>query len=556
MLDQAAPKSFQARKEIHVAGALFVALTVAAWLLIPPAYSVYKVGTPAVFRFFLQDTFYYFSVAAHSATGFYTFDGELATSGFHPLWQIYLTELFKPGGPADQELQIRLAFYVSVLLTVIGYVFLSLALYIITDSKLLSLLIIPGLMNLLFWGVLQFAHSPWSYMNGMESPLTVLFAGVLFTVIASQRLNPDERATKLYLATGLILSLLVLSRLDDVFLAPAMALASIAANKDDFRRCVLNTAALILPSVVLLMAYVLFNHHSTGAWLPISGTMKGGLSVWENLGYVYKVFSLQFFRPDNAPVVEHISALYRLVQLFFPMIAAALFLVALSADYKKNVFLIGLLGYVILKGLYNFVNVNFDFQGVVWYYTLSVITINVVAIILLSRVYRQYSPSAWFKAVGTCAVAFVLLVHLNFITMIPMQGKTLEYNFWNSRVEIKSALKQRDPQAKLVEYDDGIINFSLGIPAIHGLGFVLDTTGARAKSDNRFLEYCLGRGFNVISSLAYVRLPKEGLSSAQIEAYLRRTPYLGQEDLSAFNFDVIYVHKPTGATFIRFERKG
>ncbi len=532
---------------------LIVAGTVAA-LLVPPIGALLKVGLPSVFRFFLQDTFYYLSVAKNSSFGFYTFDGEFATSGFHPLWQVYLTQVFRLAQTADQGSLILIDFVSSVCFVTFGFVLLVLASMAMTRSRFLLILLIPGLFNLLFWGIIQFGHSPWSYMNGMESPFTVFFAGALFCLIAAHHSEPERYAASsaFHGAVGIALALLILSRLDDVFLLPGFMIAlwwMSASRKDLVRRL----AALTGPSCIALGVYLVFNYVTTGGFLPISGVVKGGLSLGANLDYLRQVFTLTHFSAERAPTVVQISALYRVCQLFFPAIAAMGLLVAFAKGAHKNVFLTGLLIYVILKAAYNFMNVNFNYQGVVWYFVLSVVVVNFCFVFIADKIWTERSKAAPSLRYTAPAFGLFALVYLNFVTMLPMQGRTIEYTFWSERSAIKHQLLTHIERPRIVEYDDGIINFSLGLPTIHGIGFVLDREAAEAKQKGQFLKLCVDRGYNVIASLAYLRVPAEGYSSDQLRRFLANSAYFRDQNLSDFNFHVVYIHKASGATFIAFE---
>ena len=87
------------------------------------------------------------------------------------------------------------------------------------------------------------------------------------------------------------------------------------------------------------------------------------------------------------------------------------------------------------------------------------------------------------------------------------QGKQL-YAFWKDRKLIASTLSARSPGLKLVEFDDGVINYSLGIPSVHGTGFVLDYQGYLASKNGRFLVATEGDrhlGFECNTSVMIVR---------------------------------------------------
>jgi hypothetical protein len=545
----------------NLAGAIIVASVIGLWLLTPPLIGTYKAGTPAIFRFFLQDTFYYLSVAANSTTGFYTFDGQTPTTGFHPLWQVYLTRLFELA-PHDQTFQIHLVFWVSVLGTTLGYILAGLAVYNVTKSKLLGVLIVPGFFNLMFSFVFQFAGSPWSFMNGMESPLTVLFGGMLFVLLSVHYNAPEafENRKSFHLAMGIVLSLVFLSRLDDIFVVAAFALCVLIPAGRPIKAKLTNAALMALPTAVVMSVYLGFNFYNTHMFLPISGTMKSGIAIWDNLDTLFNAASLKGIGTPFIPVA-HLSHLYRQIQALFPPLVAIFFVLILvtgtaKESINRHIFLIALLVYICLKAFYNEVNVHADYQGVVWYFVLSMLAINFVGLVLLSKAYWRFCEfSKPVKAAALVAIMFYLGAHLNIITMITISGNTLEYNFWNARSAIASDLQKKDQNIKILEYEDGIINYALRIPTMHGIGFVVDRGAYEAKQRMRMLDYAYRHGYNTIGSLVYVRLPNERMTSAQIEQVLGRSPYFRGENVGDFTYKVLLIHKQTGATFIKFERK-
>lgn len=547
---------------------VLVALVIAGILLVPPLVSVEKIGIQAVFNFLRQDAFYYLAIADKSGLGFYTFDGEAATTGFHPLWQVLLTGVFAVEGHSSQESQLYAAFWLSVALTIIGYVLAGLAVYRMTGSRLLGILVVPGPFYLVFAFVSRFENSPWSFMNGMESPLSILFGGLLFHAVASlwesregEGLRYDE-----VLGIGTILAFIVLARLDDVFAVPAIAGCIILLCGKPLRRRLATALVLCIPTALALGAYFLFNHYCTGTIFPISGIVKGGLAVSHNLSQFLSLNSFDGFPLSIGAYLEFFEVYYRHVQMLFPLLLAVLLMplvwsLAKGGAYNRDcpVLLIGLLVYVVLKALYNLVNVDAGHQGVSWYYPLSLLTINVVVLIILAR--ASWSSVHWNRftnAWGAILVGLFLAAHVAIATATVLNVHAHAagvYRFWRAGDRIAQTLRQMDPGMKLVEIDDGLISYSLSMPAMHGLGFVLDPRGYEAKLRGELLRHAYARGFSVITSLQYVRVKTAEASSEQLSAAFRRSGFFGCEDLDRYHFKVIFIDRETGASFVKFEPK-
>ena len=117
-----------------------------------------------------------------------------------------------------------IAVALSAACVAIGAAFFAVALLRVCGHPLLALLAtVPGF----YWLVIGRPHpemlTPWSYVNGMESPLSILFFGVLcWLVLARDALGRGSRAG--LLAVSAALAGVLLSRLDDVFLVALVVL--------------------------------------------------------------------------------------------------------------------------------------------------------------------------------------------------------------------------------------------------------------------------------------------------------------------------------------------
>lgn len=76
--------------------------------------------------------------------------------------------------------------------------------------------------------------------------------------------------------------------------------------------------------------------------------------------------------------------------------------------------------------------------------------------------------------------------------------------FWADRAGAAEKIRSLGAEVRLVSYDDGIIAYSLGIPAMAGLGFALDYQAANAKVAGRLLDVAYERGFRWFTSLVYM----------------------------------------------------
>ncbi len=174
----------------------------------------------APIQFFTSDTFYYLSIARHSITStFYTSDGLYPTNGFHPLWGFLRTKLFSlPTFASNLDGQIFLTFGLSLAFTALGMMFFGLVVYHLTENASVSLLAsVPGFYYLIFAPLIPNYNSTWAYINGMESPLSIFWFGLLLFLLVNKNMLSDQRLW-MTAVLSIFMTLVIFSRLDDVFL--------------------------------------------------------------------------------------------------------------------------------------------------------------------------------------------------------------------------------------------------------------------------------------------------------------------------------------------------
>ncbi|MFH1112716.1 MAG: hypothetical protein V1792_02230, partial [Pseudomonadota bacterium] len=383
-------------------GGAAVLVTSAMPTLLLPLYCLYSQGELAIFNHLAADAFYYFTIARHSVTGWYSYDGQLPVNSFHPLWGWLLTAVFGIVGRSDQATQLVVVFLLNVSFVTVGCAMASLAVYRMTRSVLLGVLLFPGLYGLLlsccsndhsaFWLFVP----PWSFINGMEG-LSILFGGILVYAGTVWYERSGSLSTRFLTLLGVLIALLVLSRLDDVFLVPAFSGTLLFARVGSFRQKARAAGLLSLPTLILLVPYLLFNYWTVGAAMPLSGTDKAGFALVSNLEWALSTLipggiELLSFNSD-ADVGRHITEWplrsWRIFQMIVPALLAGLFLtVFITGNHTDDgergcTFLhISLLSYVILKAAYNFAAVEVMHQGW-WYYPLSIMVVNVIALQVL-----------------------------------------------------------------------------------------------------------------------------------------------------------------------------
>jgi len=415
------------QKSILVAASAFLLTlypTVIAWRIS---------GMSSFFSAFAADAFYYLAVAKHvSWTPLFSFDTIYPTNGFHPLWQALLKAGFSGfaflGGNQTAQV-VCVALFGSACVSVAAAL-LADVVYRLTRNSVVSLLtVVPGYYYLLAVFTNTRYGSLWSFANGTESPLSLLLFSILVWVIIRCRIYSATSLAR-YFLVSLLVSMLVLARLDDVFLVPCLLLPLLWRRS---KKPGLLPAAVALGAAPALTvaAYCALNVKYVGVLLPVSGSLKRGFALKRNIAGLVDVFSpLEQFWGNNWE--NWSGSTWRAMQVVVPMVAALIFLSVWGIGALKRKKAPGSLSsvlaaicfYVVCKGLYNFVIVDLWDQGH-WYFPVSIAVFNMLVALVLtvprrhpcvrdywtSMPLRSTSARGLFVAAGT-AVVVALVVRM------------------------------------------------------------------------------------------------------------------------------------------------
>ena len=535
--------AWSARDKVLVGLALAV-------LVGPPLLDLLLNGWKRVFSYFSADTFYYLTVARNLALqGTPTFDQERATNGFHPLWQLLTGLLYKLTSifHLPDSVFLLLVFFTS-------FALLSLALVMLASCFRLALGRVPtafpilpaGLYALATWPIEPQYGSLWNYANGMESSLAIAaFAWVLWCLV--QRETSERLATNLQLSVAL--SILMLSRLDHGVLALGVFLLYFLREIPIDRTRLLRFLALTGPFTAVMVLNFAFNWLTADSIFPISGSLK---SSFPHPAVNYRLFMNLFQNPGEAwsgPV------LWRLAQLFLPALIAAISLLWLLPQRLQRrhddltVPLIVCAGFVLALAAYNVLFVFLWHQGH-WYFPVSVLLTTILALYLWEkhRPIRKRIPQ-YVLAGASVAIAITFFV----AGYYDAEYNTRYKRMFEARAEIAAYFGSEEP--KMIEYDDGIVAFTTGFPAMSGLGFALDAEAMPWKERGFLLWLAYDRGFDHIVSMNY--FGSGGLSeesdAEEIRQKLSETFFLTPREVAPFDFEVAYVTSSRELAIIKME---
>jgi hypothetical protein len=207
-----------------------------------------------------DDFFYYLKIAQNISLGHgSTFNGIVATNGYHPLFEgllVVLVPLLR--GPAH-----ILAFQ-AVLIMVASVATFLLGIHLLRSTGAHWMVVLA----MSAWITL---YSLRIFYYGMETTIAIplALATLALTLHTEWWLQGGWRA----LVLGLLASVTVLARLDCAFLILLMLLC--CALQPELRAVVRwQTAVWIGVGLLPVVVYLVANHHFFGVWMPISGMAK------------------------------------------------------------------------------------------------------------------------------------------------------------------------------------------------------------------------------------------------------------------------------------------
>jgi hypothetical protein len=229
-------------------------------------------SVPLLIGSFNDDAYYYFEIARNLAAGRgSTFDGIEPTNGYHPLWLLLLTPVFRF---ASDQLQALLA--IKALSSVFWILSVSMVYLVarrVARVPEMSIALVGLVLNRSLW------------FSGMES--TIVLPALLGAILVILREDAYGRGSRAGLwRLGLVLMLVPLARLDAVFFVAAVCLVLLLLRRGTLLVRAVDASIAGLPTAAAIGAYAFVNHALFGSAVPVSGRAKalgeegGGWSVY------------------------------------------------------------------------------------------------------------------------------------------------------------------------------------------------------------------------------------------------------------------------------------
>ena len=458
---------------------------------------------------------YFLAIAKNTIkSGFITFNQQEITNGFQPLWQyilILVQFVFRPSVYS----QLLLTFGLSLFLVILGFFAVirgARRYWGSREAAILPFLLLPGAFALFFEPTLGhethdpallYSFSAWAFVNGMESAVTVFVFGILFMVLLSNlsiftETTPSIREV-FSPSTRILLPLIVLARLDDVFLLASLIITLVLFFPGNLREKTRDIAIVLFPTFIVMSIYVAYNAVTAGVALPISGLSKTQFALLPN---VKEVVSLLFsFSVREA---------YRIIPMVvFIAFGGATFLYgawtlkkhAPNLMRKENNLIIFLLlplsGYILLKGLFHFTAVYYLHQGW-WYYTGQLFLFNIIVAVALSRILGRLNLGYAFAFLLALSVTGLQIVDTGHRLATLGGYARANYIVWKNHEALNANLTAIDREMKLIDNTDGLYGFILDMPVASGTGLVFSRQERDAADKKGTIDALVERGFTVI----------------------------------------------------------
>lgn len=476
-------------------------------------------GRDRPFGYAAADAFYYLTIARNIARhGVPSFDGQRATNGFHPLWQLVTAAL------QFATLHLGVWRYTLLVLIVVGLAFVAGGLWFLgglladhgrlTPAFALLPVGVYGLLVAPFWlshpgdlaasmeGPFPVYGTLWSYVNGMESGVVLFCFGLSARSFRAYEQGPSNARA---LSAGAALGALVLARLDHVFIALPLVVG-LCGQAWGQRRPAAELARLVAAFAAPVLLDVAVNVHWFGAAMPVSGALKTSFPVFTSV-------HVQIWRDVwNAGVhAANLWLLQREASLALPLLCACGYLAltfrplrlgpGLFLRYRASVrpyerFLaLTAVGVILLAGY----DVLFVVDGPgSWYVPVSTLFVSLAVLAVVDRL--PFALPA--RGAGAVLGATACLTIAFFLKLERQTDYHTAYArfFWQEAPELKTHFGKKRP--RFVEADDGIVNYALDVPAM-STGLALDPDGIDAAKTRHLFTLGYERGFNCITTLVY-----------------------------------------------------
>lgn len=231
--------------------------------------SIWNSDAESLTTYFEDDAYYYLTIARNVVNEHkLTFDGSTVTNGFHPLWLISVLPAYALS--EDNISAMRIVGSISVVLMVIAGL---MALNFIRKRYTIFITITCTLI------LLRYVRD----FGAMSMETSILLPLCIAALSLLNKLNRTEGYGR-YLLLGVLLSLIMLARLDAVMLCILMVIAAMMKVKANSSVRTGKSLILIVgPPIFVGISYLIANLVFFNTMMPVSGSMKSAFFSFNQL---------------------------------------------------------------------------------------------------------------------------------------------------------------------------------------------------------------------------------------------------------------------------------
>ena len=522
-------------KWVNAASALFIFLVNFAFFKL--------LGTQSI-KYLASDAPYYFAVAQRSFFPYFSFDGENATTGLHPLWQLLLLPISK--GFQQPSL--------SYIAFVLAFCLLAIQVSLFNIYSILKgnythaafIILFPS-----FWVIFAFFNFPMyghtlSFANGMETSITICL--LTFLLKSLHRFDDPRKISKhQVIELSTIIFLLGLARLDYIFISISLIVVfKFLAIFNTKQFYALISAAAAPPFIYGLYCFIV-----TGNFLPTSALMKS-----DSNNFTLNIKNLMSL--INGGITDYrMELIYRHSQALAPMIFSLFFILInyskLSQfNSKKNLkkrsskisniesvtkIVFGLAVGIFIRNLILYSGTSVWAQGH-WYFPEGILFVSILFNVYLMRKFRKIVIFKSAKVSGVVALTILL-------TLIPIKLHS-NYNanyikLWNEKAslckELGKIIGGNCSDLRMAEVDDGWVNYVLQAKTLNTFGLVADIEAVHKIKDNELMQLLEARCYRYYISSNYPMYGPNGMLGQTLPVGMRLIRLSSVKLVDAYGYD-------------------
>lgn len=406
---------------------IFILFFSVFWLIVPVDYLI---------KFTSDDTYFYLKTALNFSLGNgSSFDGINPTNGYHPLWFFIISMLYKIliSSNINSEISLfKVVFVITSLISAFSLIVLYKIFSFNDDQKSFKLPFYASALTLIPLNLF--------YLIGMEVQIfTLIFLSVIYFFLRLVKNSFNNHRDKYLLCS--LFALLFLARVDLYwYVVTAIVVFTFYSYRNKLKE-VLN---ILIPSLLVFLAYVILSKIIFGTLYPISSKYKLSFNIIDNLSF--------FPLPKN----NIIDFTQLMIIIFFSFISVIILIrYKKVSDYKfKLLFSLNISFFLFLV-----INILFNSNGLrEWYYSYIILSSSLIF-------YHSISKKFFVQLI----IVIVIILNFFYFTIFRM-------NYYNHESAFKFANELRElvpDETKIYQIDySGLVSYFSGKKIINGDGLI------------------------------------------------------------------------------------